>query len=62
MTQNDNPEDRLIGSRLSAQHVLRRGEEIEPGVYRIEYEDDATVVCEFPYATITDVETDSISE
>lgn len=55
-SDTDRPERRLIGSKLSARHVLERGEEIEPGVYRIEYEDGATVVCEFAYATITEVE------
>lgn len=59
MSGTDRPERRLIGSKLSTQHVLRRGEEIEPGVYRIEYEDDATVICEFPYATITEVDADT---
>ena len=52
--ETEQPERRLIGSKLSAQHVLERGEEIEPGVYRIDYEDDATVVCEFAYAIITE--------
>jgi hypothetical protein len=52
--ETERPERRLIGSKLSAQHVLERGEEIEPGVYRIEYEDGATVVCEFAYAIITE--------
>jgi hypothetical protein len=33
---------------------LREG--IEPGVYRIDYEDGATVVCEFAYAIITEAE------
>lgn len=56
VSRSGDPEERLIGSKLSAKHVLDRGEEIEPGVYRIEYEDDATVVCEFAYATITGVE------
>jgi len=56
ISRTEPPEERLIGSKLSAQHVLERGEEIEPGVYRIEYEDDATVIAEFAYATITEIE------
>lgn len=54
--ETERPERRLIGSKLSARHVLERGEEIEPGVYRIDYEDGATVVCEFAYAIITEAE------
>lgn len=53
------PEKRLIGSKLSARHVLERGTEIEPGVYEIEYGDDPTVVAEFAYAIITHVRDDS---
>lgn len=54
----EQPERRLIGGKLSAQHVLDRGEEIDPGVYRVEYEDGADVVCEFDYAIITEVNPD----
>lgn len=56
MSHQDTPEDRVIGAKLSAQHVIDRGEEIEPGVYQIEYGDGVTVECEFAYATITAVE------
>jgi len=59
ISRTEEPEERLIGSKLSAQHVLDRGEEIEPGVYRIEYEDDATVIAEFAYAIISGVEDDA---
>lgn len=62
VSRTEDPEERLIGSRLSAQHVLERGEEIEQGVYRIEYEDDATVIAELGYATITGVEKDTEEE
>lgn len=58
VSRQGDPEERLIGSKLSAQHVMKRGEEIEPGVYRVEYEDDHTIIAEFAYATITGVEVD----
>jgi len=52
----DSPEGRVIGKKLSAQHVLKHGTEIEPGVYRVEYSDGSTITAEFGYATITQVD------
>ena len=59
MTQPvESPEERLLGSKLSALHVLERGEEIETGVYEVEYGDGSTIIAELTYAVITEVKDD----
>lgn len=51
MSEDQIPE---IGDRLPAAEVVRKGEEIDNGVYEVEY-GNCTVRAELEYAVITEV-------
>jgi len=58
--ETSEPED-YLGAKIPAVTAIRRGEEIEPGVYRIEADDGAWIVA-LTHAQIIDVETDKTGE